>query len=186
METGTDDAEMVLANERAFETTFRAHYRTIFNAAYHRLNNLRDAEDAAAEVFSVAWRHRAESPVTYTLPWLYGVLRNVVGSEYRRRERASLHDDDHEEAGVVVDPGSADAAAADDARQVRQAVATLELADRELIWMAYWEDLTREEMSVILGCSPAAVRVRLLRARHRLKVALDAQNADPGPRQKKP
>ncbi|KRC62464.1 hypothetical protein ASE14_01090 [Agromyces sp. Root81] len=171
---------MVLTHERAFDELFRAHHRTILQAAYHRLNNVRDAEDAAAEVFSVAWRNRANAPAIYTLPWLYGVLRNVVGVEYRRRGRAGLRDDqDERPSDDVLAPD-----AADDARDLRRVVASLHPADRELIWMAYWEDLARSEMAEILGCSQAAVRVRLLRARHRLKTALDAQNVDPGPRQK--
>ncbi|MFC9559422.1 RNA polymerase sigma factor [Agromyces sp. NPDC056965] len=182
--TGTDDAEAVLTHERAFDELFRAHHRTIVQAAYHRLSNVRDAEDAAAEVFSVAWRQRASAPGIYTLPWLYGVLRNVVGVEYRRRDRARVGAAASAETGRAEDD-SADVDAGDAARDVRRAVASLALSDRELIWMAYWEDLSRTEMAEIVGISHASLRVRLLRARHRLKVALDAPgNADPGRRQK--
>jgi RNA polymerase sigma-70 factor (ECF subfamily) len=41
--------------------------------------------------------------------------------------------------------------------------------------MAYWEELTREEMAEVLGCSLTAVKVRLLRARERLKTLLASQ-----------
>lgn len=44
--------------------------------------------------------------------------------------------------------------------------------ERELIWMAYWEELTGEEMASIVGCSHAALRVRLHRAKRRLRSAL--------------
>ena len=45
--------------------------------------------------------------------------------------------------------------------------------DRELIYMAYWEDLKRNEMAAILGCSATAVRLRLMRAKRRLKTLVD-------------
>jgi len=199
VDTGTEtgDTEAVLTHERAFDELFRAHHRAILQAAYHRLNNVRDAEDAAAEVFSVAWRQRANAPAIYTLPWLYGVLRNVVGVEYRRRDRARVNGAAAATPAATLDEDSDDSAAtaeaamaaADIARDVRRAVASLHPNDRELIWMAYWEDLSRTEMAEIFGCSHAAVRVRLLRARHRLKAALDAAmhsdaDADPEGRQK--
>ena len=57
---------------------------------------------------------------------------------------------------------------------LRQVVSNLRPDDRELIWMAYWEELTREEMAEIVGCSLPAVKVRLLRARERLRTLLES------------
>jgi RNA polymerase sigma-70 factor (ECF subfamily) len=53
----------------------------------------------------------------------------------------------------------------------------LSSSDRELIRMAYWEDLSRDEIAEILGCSAVTVRVRLLRARNRLDALLKAKRA---------
>lgn len=38
--------------------------------------------------------------------------------------------------------------------------------------MVYWEDLTNAETAGVLGCSVAAVRLRLFRARERLRAQL--------------
>ena len=169
-EADVDAAQRETALERAFEELFRQYHSVIVAAAFNRLSNERDAEDAAAEVFSAAWRLRADqaAPV-FTLPWLYGTLRNIVGNEYRRRDRTAAR---FEKASIMAIGHAPDAAADDGARDVQRAIANLDMADRELIWMAYWEDLTGEEIAAILGCSHTALRVRLHRAKRRLRAAL--------------
>ncbi|MFP3608455.1 RNA polymerase sigma factor, partial [Paraburkholderia sp. SIMBA_053] len=52
---------------------------------------------------------------------------------------------------------------------VRRALRRLPEADRELLYMAYWEELSRVEIAAILGISAIAVRIRLMRARERFR-----------------
>jgi RNA polymerase sigma-70 factor (ECF subfamily) len=56
---------------------------------------------------------------------------------------------------------------------VAKALGLLAESDRALLLMDAWDDLGTAAMSAVLGCSRAAVRVRLLRARRRLARALD-------------
>jgi RNA polymerase sigma-70 factor (ECF subfamily) len=53
-----------------------------------------------------------------------------------------------------------------------QAFAALSESDRELLSLVAWEGLTREELAVALGTTRAVVRLRLHRARKRLRAAL--------------
>ncbi|GLU89566.1 sigma-70 family RNA polymerase sigma factor [Agromyces sp. NBRC 114283] len=162
-------AQRLAAGEREFEELFRTYHAVIVAAAFNRLSDRTDAEDAAAEVFAQAWRRRDDAQV-FTLAWLYATLRNIVGNTYRGRSR-HLRRAERVEHEVEAQH----ALASEDVLEVRLAVNRLDEADREVIWMAYWEDLGREEMAEILGCSIAAVRVRLHRARRRLEqlLALD-------------
>lgn len=139
----------------------------IVAAAFNRLSDISDAEDAAAEVFAQAWRRREAADHVFTIEWLYVSLRNVVGNHYRSRTR---HHRRVERAGQHH-PAPVEGAS-DAVLDVRAAVNRLDPADRELIWMAYWEDLSREEIARILGCTPATLRVRLHRARKKLQDAL--------------
>lgn len=152
-----------------FEDLFRAYHSVILTAAFNRLNDLGDAENVTAEVFAVAWRHRSERESSFTLPWLYATLRNFIGNEYRRRSRSTRRYERLAAEAAVSVPHAVD----DDAVMVRRLVSEMRPDDRELIWMAYWEELTREEMAEILGCSLSAVKVRLFRARERLRVLLE-------------
>ncbi|MGR0218647.1 RNA polymerase sigma factor [Agromyces sp. ZXT2-6] len=160
--------------EGAFEELFRTYHPVIVAAAFNRLSDVSDAEDAAAEVFTQAWRRRDAADRVFTIEWLYVTLRNVVGNHYRSRAR---HHRRVERAGrhhpTPVD-GATDAVL-----DVRAAVNRLDPADRELIWMAYWEDLSREEIARILGCTTAALRVRLHRARKKLQDALGEDATNP-------
>ena len=160
--------------EGAFEELFRTYHPVIVAAAFNRLSDVSDAEDAAAEVFAQAWRRRDAAYRVFTIEWLYVTLRNVVGNHYRSRTR---HHRRVERAGrhhpTPVD-GATDAVL-----DVRAAVNRLDPADRELIWMAYWEDLSREEIARILGCTTAALRVRLHRARKKLQDALGEDATNP-------
>lgn len=169
-ETEAGAVERLATLRGAFKELFRLYHPVIFAAAYNRLSNRGDAEDAAAEVFSAAWRLRANAASVFTLPWLYGTLRNVVGNEYRRRNRSAARVDKAVETVV----GHAHNTTSDDhARDVRRAILTLPMNERELIWMVYWEELTGDEMASIVGCSHAALRVRLHRAKRRLRSALE-------------
>ena len=53
-----------------------------------------------------------------------------------------------------------------------QAFASLSESDRELLSLVAWESLSRDEIAVALGTSRAVVRLRLHRARKRLRDAL--------------
>ena len=69
--------------------------------------------------------------------------------------------------------------AADDERGigVRAALAALSERDREIVTLTAWEGLTPKQIAVVTGTSANVVRVRLHRARARLKRELDSGGA---------
>lgn len=157
----------------AFAVVFREWYPLILTTCERRLGEHTAAEDAAAEVFRVAWQ-KFQDGVEPTLPWLYGVVRNVVGTEYRRTSRAAALMQRAEGEGLVAAPP-------DDPRsfEVRLALGELRPADRELLFMTYWEDLTPAEVSAILEIPVASVWMRLTRARAALKKQLGQPSTGP-------
>ncbi|MFT4230192.1 MAG: sigma-70 family RNA polymerase sigma factor [Microbacterium sp.] len=159
-----DDAPIV----DLFAQFYARHYHAILTVAQQRLAGIADAEDAAAETFRITWAHHLDGG-ELSLAWAYRVLRNVIGNEYQRAARA---DRLYERVGRL----SGDAAFqldSDDALDVRRCVNDLREEDRDIIYMAYWEDLSRTEIAAILGVSPVGVRVKLLRARRALRALLD-------------
>jgi len=83
----------------------------------------------------------------------------------RRRDEAPL-----EAAGQV----ESDAHAGGYLHDVRAAVAALDHADRVLLLLRYWADLTQPEVARATSLPEGTVKVRLHRARQRLRVALGA------------
>ncbi|MFF0389019.1 RNA polymerase sigma factor [Kitasatospora sp. NPDC004615] len=128
------------------------------------------ADDLAAEVFVVAWRRWAEVPAD-PLPWLYGVARNVVANHLRGRGRAERLAARWEAEPLPPAPDVAEEVAARDGAHA--AWARLGERDREVLALIAWECLGVRQAARSLGCNPATFSVQLLRARRRLRAALN-------------
>ncbi|MEO5535263.1 MAG: RNA polymerase sigma factor [Pseudolysinimonas sp.] len=153
-----------------FTAFYRQHYSLIVSTCFRRLSDFSAAEDATAEVFRIAWDQfkGGDAP---SVAWLYGVARNVVGNEYRRSKRSrALRDRLEGEALVTSTQINA---------PVLEAMSRLKSADREILFMSYWEDLAGDEIAAILTISAAAVWVRLSRARDALRRQLESTELAP-------
>ena len=143
-----------------FTAFYRQHYSLIVTTCFRRLNDFAAAEDAAAEIFRVAWGQFGELDDP-SLAWLYGVTRNVVGNEYRRSQRSRALRDRLESEAMVADDNAHES--------VLEALHRLKESEREILFMSYWEDLSGDEIAGILRISKSAVWVRLSRARESLR-----------------
>lgn len=164
------DVQAVGDDAQRFESVYRTHYGAIHAYARRRLPER--ADDVAAETFLVAWRRLDDVPDD-PLPWLYGVAWRVT-SDLRRGERrqAALA----ERVAAVTVPNPATLELAD--RELASALAALSEGDRELLLLAYWEDLEPARAAKALGCSRAAAATRLWRARRRLHAALERSRGE--------
>lgn len=156
--------EQSSARRARFERVFTTHYASVL--AY----GLRPCEPQVAqdvaEVFLVAWRRLDEVP-ELELPWLYGVARRVLANELRSaRRRRALAD----RSSIALRAGLERSASDPD---VIAALAQLRARDRELLLLTAWDGLSSAEAAAALGCSNAAARVRLHRARRRLADELE-------------
>lgn len=71
------------SSDERFHVLFAEHHRQIHAFCLRRLA-IDDANDAAADVFTVAWRRIDDVPDSdEALHWLYGVARNVVRNHQR-------------------------------------------------------------------------------------------------------
>ena len=154
-----------VAMEDAFRELFGRHYGAVYGYAARRVGR-DDAADAAAEVFTVAWRRIRSVPAEpEALPWLYGVARRVVANHQRSRLRK-----DRLEARAMAEPERRFEAAEID---LDAALAALRDSDREVLRLVAWEGLGPDDLAKALGCSRNAAVVRLHRARTRLNAAWD-------------
>jgi RNA polymerase sigma-70 factor (ECF subfamily) len=136
------------------------------------------ADEVVSETFTIAWRRLSDVPDP-ALPWLLGVARNVMrGSARAEVRRASLAAElrswtEHAEGDVAED--------VTDRLALLRALTTVSEADREVLMLAAWDGLSPAEAAKVVGCTAAAMRVRLHRARGRLNRALDDSHAPPAP-----
>ncbi|MGY5123728.1 RNA polymerase sigma factor [Streptomyces nigrescens] len=163
-----------MSTDDAFAEAYRAHYWAVSRFVARRLDGQAlEVEEVVAEVFSIAWRRRAELPEA-PLPWLYGVARNCLANTVRGmgRYRRLLHRLGNHEAAhrrQTVDSPDAERPGS----WVHEALARLSPADQEVLRLTAWEELTIEELAVTLGCGQSAAAMRLHRARGRLRTQIE-------------
>lgn len=150
----------------AYDAFFLANYALVVTVAEHRLDSRADAEEVAAEAFRIVWQ-QYHNGRALDVPWLYGIVRNLIGNEYRRRKRATALRDRISDETVIED-----ADLAERRQTVREVIRTLPAPQRELLQMAYWDELSPMEISKLLGIPASTVRVRLFRARRLVRDAL--------------
>jgi RNA polymerase sigma-70 factor (ECF subfamily) len=167
--------------EDRFEACFRESYAAVLAFAIRRLPDRAAAEDAAAETFAVAWRRRELIPEE-PLPWLYAVALRVIANQRRSGERRRRLGErlEHEARSPTTAPEPADALHGRDA--FSHAFQSLSEGEREVLRLVAWDGLDSREAAAVLGCSAAAFRVRLHRARRRLAKHLEAAGHFPDER----
>ena len=168
-----DQARTLSDADCRFESCFRDHYVTVLAFAIRRLPDRATAEDAASETFAVVWRRRDLIPEE-PLPWLYGIVLRVVANQRRSGQRRRRLDDrlEHEASSRAAAPEVVDALHRRDA--FSRAFQRLSEDDREVLRLVAWDGLDTSEAARVLGCSAAAFRVRLHRARRQLAKQLEA------------
>jgi len=159
------------SSERDYLELFESSFDPLWRFIRRRVTAAEDADDVAAEVFTVAWRRRDEWPLADERRlWLYGVARNVLASHNRTNNRQLRLAGRLVELGEV-EPGRPAPGMADDT--LWRALARLEDADRDLLIMRAWDGLAIPEIASLLDCTANAASIRLTRARAKLRVELE-------------
>ncbi|MEV0398160.1 RNA polymerase sigma factor [Polymorphospora rubra] len=144
-----------------FRGVYAEHYPDVVRYGLRRLDGMAAAEELAQEVFLVAWRRRWEVPAR-TLPWLYAVARRLLANHWRAKRAAAPAVELTEAVGPDRQDGIVRLI------DVRTALGRLSDDDQEILRLVGWEQLSLSETALVLGCGPAAAKVRLHRARRRL------------------
>lgn len=146
-----------------FEQLYSATASDVF--AFVRRRTAGDAEDLVAETYAIAWRRRSElPPPLLRRAWLFGVARRLLLADHRTRLREDELRSDVAVAGAGIPVSTEDPKA----RIMSEALGRLSEADREILRLTSWENLTSSEVAVVLRIRPGAARVRLHRARRAL------------------
>jgi RNA polymerase sigma-70 factor (ECF subfamily) len=165
-------------DQSAFRAVYERHVGAIHRYIAGRLGP-DAADDITAEVFATAYqrRQRYSRERADARPWLYGIATNLMRRQRRaeaRRLRALAAAAAHSQPDHVPGP---DAASQSDGLEpaLHAALAGLGVRDREVLLLAALGDLRPGELHLALGVSPGAARVRLNRARSRLRARLDKE-----------
>jgi RNA polymerase sigma-70 factor (ECF subfamily) len=172
---------LIAGGPEAFEQLFERHHAHIHGWLRRRLTSAM-AEDLAAEVFVRAWAGRAgyDVRVADARPWLFGIASNLARRHYRQERRALRA---LARSGVdPLDRGDAGSGSVDDRvdagvqrRALACALAALRDAEREVLLLHAWADLSYEEIAIATGAPIGTVRSRLHRARQHVRTHLEGE-----------
>lgn len=135
--------------------------------AYRYASNPSEAEDIAQDALLRAWRRRSTlREADRRNQWLGTIVRNEAFRQHERRrpdptDAIELYEGE-EDARVLATVELAD---------LHAALGELSSRDRELLELRYQEDLTQSAIAVRLGIPEGTVKVRLHRARKKLRSA---------------
>ncbi len=163
----------------AFEELVRITSPACYALALRLVGNEHDARDVMQDAYLRAFRglRRFRGEAGFST-WLHRITVNCAASLLERRQRSSCDQlDDHEEAARLVEyradgnPESA-ASTADDRERLVRALAKLPDPLRLVVVLRDVYDMPHREIARELGISQAAAKVRLHRARRRLREQL--------------
>jgi RNA polymerase sigma-70 factor (ECF subfamily) len=146
-------------------------HRVCLRLAYRYASNPSEAEDIAQDALLRAWRRRATlREADRRNQWLGTIVRNEAFRQHARvrPDPTALIEtyEGAEDAQVVATVERAD---------LHAALKLLSLRDRELLELRYEEDLTQSAIARKLGIPEGTVKVRLHRARDKLRRAFVLQ-----------
>lgn len=155
----------------AFEQLYRDSRDDVYAYVAGMLRDRAAAEDVTALAFERAYRKRAgfDPKRGSRRAWLFGIARNAALDELRRRKRV---------AELIGDPEDADAASADQQTEtalrratLRQAMATLDPRERELVALKFFAGLPNAEIAQVIGVSETNAGTKLHRTIQKLRRA---------------
>jgi RNA polymerase sigma-70 factor, ECF subfamily len=172
-----DHSELIRAAQEgdrsAFDELVRQTYVDTFTLACRLTGNEEDARDVAQDAYLRAWRgigrFRGEAQFS---TWMYRITANAASTHTHRRRRQRtepLEDRMHPvEERLESLPGPA-AESSEALDVLSAAIATLPLKLRQVVILKDVYGLSHDEIATELDISVAAAKVRLHRARRKLK-----------------
>lgn len=181
---GPEQLRWIGTDPDLFDAFYSEHLEDLQRFVARRVGDRERAADLTAEIFLAAIdsAHRYE-PRGTPKSWLYGIARVLVADDRRRqgRERAGAERLrgsallDEEEAARI--DARIDASA--QSRRLYEAMDRLPEAERALLELVAIDELTVAEAAAAVGVRAGTARVRLYRARRKLRSELEAAANQP-------
>jgi RNA polymerase sigma factor (sigma-70 family) len=179
-ETGPDikDEDSLVEAARhdaeAFATLYRNYLMPVYRYLLIRLNNIHDAEDLTAQVFTevleglVSQRYQRSGCFA---AWLFTIVRRRLVDFYRQRPSAQLNDPSSPEPHLLYIIEKSE-----DLQRLRYLLDQLDEERQELLRLRFSARLSFAQISLLEGRSEAAVKMALYRTIDFLREQWEEEN----------
>lgn len=187
MPTGPSDNEILQqvlrGDQQAYAEIVKRYQNFVFTIALRYTPNREDAEEISQDCFVKAYRSlsdfRGDSKFS---TWLYTIVTTTCLTFLRKKKLdvRSLDNEQVFEAAESIDSGMRANQIEQKSRigMVNQAIAMLSTDDANIITLFYKGEQSLEEIAAILNLETNTVKVRLHRARQRLKDKMEKHFAE--------
>jgi RNA polymerase sigma factor (sigma-70 family) len=186
MSTGLNDNELISkvlsGDQQAYAALVNRYQNYVFTLALRFTKNREDAEEVSQDIFIKAYRALADfRGASKFSTWLYTIV-NTTCITFLRKKRLEVHSLDNEKVFELADNQDSGMRAnlveqKSRLAMVNHAIKMLSTDDAEVITLFYKGEQTLEEIAQILGIEANTVKVRLHRARTRLKEKMETHFA---------
>jgi RNA polymerase sigma factor (sigma-70 family) len=187
MSTGLSDNEIIgkvlSGNQQAYAGLVERYQNYVFTLTMRFTKNREDAEEVSQDIFIKAYRSLADfRGASKFSTWLYTIV-NTTCITFLRKKKLETYSLDHEKVFEVADSKDSGFRAnlveqKSRTNMVNEAIALLGPDDAEIITLFYKAEQSLDEIGKILGLDPKTAKVRLHRARQRLKEKMETHFAE--------
>jgi RNA polymerase sigma-70 factor (ECF subfamily) len=156
-------------DERTFAECYQHHSRALWSYLYRVTGKASDADDLVQDAFCRLLQAEVGDLGPEELRrYVFRIASNLLADRWRRaKQEASWLDRFRGTTDAHVDPEYDDS--------ISREFAVLKPRERALLWLAYVEGQSHEDIAAALGLSRGSIKVLLSRARSRLRDLLVAK-----------
>jgi len=178
MQAGTPDKEIISrvlkGDQRSYELLVTRYQSFVFTIALRYTKNREDAEELSQNAFVKAYRslndYRGDAKFS---TWLYTIVTSLCLT-FLRKKKLTIHSIDQEGVFELADHHESTMRAdmveeKSKVKMVNDAIAMLPEDDARLLLLFYKAEQSLDEIGLILGIQPNNAKVKLHRARQKLK-----------------
>jgi RNA polymerase sigma factor (sigma-70 family) len=182
MYTGLTDTEIIShvlkGDQQVFAELVSRYQNYVFTLVMRFTENREDAEEVSQDVFVKAYRSLADFRGDSKFStWLYTIARTSSITFLRKKKLETVSIDNEKTAVQLENRESSFSANVVEQKSrikmVNEAIRLLSVDDAQIITLFYKAEQSLEEMGKILGMEPNTVKVKLHRARVRLKEKME-------------
>jgi len=182
MHTQTTDTDIIsqvlLGNQNAYAMLVERYQNFVFTIVLRYVKSREDGEEIAQDIFIKAYRSLKDFKGTAKFStWLYTITTTTCIT-FLRKKKLEIHSLDNEKVFDIADNIDSGLRAniieqKSRVNMVNEAIMLLTPDDAQIITLFYKGEQTLEEIAQIIGIESNAVKVRLHRARARLKEKME-------------
>lgn len=179
--TGEQDSEgralltaIAAKDDKAIAAFYRLFETTVYRFALSRLNDPTVAADILNEVMLEVWKSAAKfEGRSKVSTWLLGITHFKIVDHFRaskRHDHQEIEDDIADDSTSVQQDALIEAA--QDANLLQSALQKLSPEHRQVLHLAFFEDLNYSEISEIMGVPEGTIKSRIYHAKKLAKTQL--------------